>query len=362
MQISLDRQALHRIPELDRDLPKTLAYLNTALSQLPCRVFAPMAGALCAFFDFGKDAAIAFRADMDALPVTENTSLPFASTHPGKMHACGHDGHMAILLELARRLAAKKDLPHNVLLVFQPAEETSGGARELCETGLFEKYNVTAIFGLHLWPGLPAGEIFSRKQGLMSRSCEVTVEITGRSAHIAKASQGLDATAAATEFYCRAARLEASLPPETFRLLKFGKLQSGTVRNALSGSARLEGSLRAFRDEDFETLRNGLMTIAKEVETDTGCAVKLHMNDGYPAVMNPPALYDKVCAAAPLRQLDAPAMTTEDFSWYQKFLPGLFCFLGIGDTPALHADNFDFDESLLLKGADFFEKLAEDFQ
>ena len=135
MKIIEDRRALHRIPELDKDLPQTMAYLRRGLEGLNCRVFSPMQSALCAWFNFGQEMAIAFRSDADALPICEKTGVDFASTHPGKMHACGHDGHMAIALELARRLSEKKTMPHNVLIVFQPAEETTGGAKELCLTG-----------------------------------------------------------------------------------------------------------------------------------------------------------------------------------------------------------------------------------
>ncbi|MBQ7802127.1 MAG: amidohydrolase [Oscillospiraceae bacterium] len=362
MKIIEDRRALHRIPELDRDLPETMNYLENSLKGLKCAVFSPTEGSLCAFFDFGRDEAIAFRADADALPITEKSGVPYASAHPGKMHACGHDGHMAILLELARRLSDKADLPHNVLLVFQPAEETTGGAKELCETGLFTEYRVKAIFGLHLWPGLPAGAVCSREQELMSRSCEVNVDFYGKSAHIAKADQGIDALAAAVEFYTRAAAMEKALPAHIFRLLKFGKLHSGTARNALSDHTHMEGSLRAFQDEVFFGMRDSLLSIAGEIEKATGCRVQVHMNDGYPAVMNPGDLYRKVRETVAFETLAEPSMTAEDFSWYQRYLPGMFFFLGLGDTPALHADNFDFDETILVKGADFFEELAEKFQ
>lgn len=361
MQILQDRRALHQIPELDRDLPQTLAYLRASLEKLNCRVFSPMDGALCAYFDFGADKTIAFRSDMDALPVTENTGLPFASRIPGQMHACGHDGHMAILLELARRLNAKNNLPNNILLVFQPAEETTGGAKDLCETGIFTEYNVRAIFGLHLWPGLEKGAIFSRREEMLSRSCEVKVDITGKAAHIARAAEGIDAMAAAVQFYTKAMHLEAALPKNIFRLLKFGKLQCGTACNIISGHARLEGSLRAFQDEVFYALRSGLVSIGKEVEEATGCTVEIHMNDGYPAVMNPGDLYDRVEKIVSFLAMEKPSMITEDFSWYQKTLPGMFFFLGLGDTPALHADNFAFDETVLLSGADFFAGIAERF-
>lgn len=359
MNIRDDRRALHQIPELDRNLPETFAYLNGVLSGLNCRVFSPVTGSLCAFFDFGKPESIAFRADADALPIAEKTGADYASRHVGCMHACGHDGHMAILLELARRLSEKRSLPHNVLLVFQSAEETTGGAKDICESGVFAEYNVRAIFGLHLWPGLEVGVIASRKQELMARSSEVTVDIYGKSTHIAKAAEGVDALMAAVEFYQKAMEMERKLSDSVFRLLKFGKFQSGTVRNALSAHTHMEGSLRAFQDGVFDGLAAGLADIGRAVEETYGCTVKLHLSDGYPAVMNPPALYDRVQNAVPFRELESPSMTAEDFSWYQKSLPGLFFFLGLGDVPALHTDTFDFDEAILLKGADFFEKLAE---
>lgn len=362
MQIINDRRALHRIPELDNCLPKTMEYLRRSLSCLRCTLFSPIEGSLCAFFNLGMPSAIAFRADCDALPIPENTGADFASTHPGNMHACGHDGHMAILLELARRLNEKKTLPHNVLLVFQPAEETIGGARFLCESGIFEAHNVTAIFGLHLWPFLEAGVIASRKNELMARSCEVSIDISGRSSHIAKPSEGLDALAAGASLYTRARELERSFPDEIYRILNFGFMTSGTVRNAISSHTTMKGSLRAFQDEVFLALRNGLLDIGRQVEAESGCRVDIHINEGYPAVINPPALFDRVQKAAPFALLDEPTMTAEDFSYYQQHLDAMFFFLGLGDVPALHSDNFHFDETILLKGADFFEKLAENFQ
>ena len=362
MQIIKDRRALHQIPELERDLPKTVAYLTSALEKLSCQLSFPIPGAVCAFFDFGASSAIAFRSDADAIPITEKTELSFASQHPGQMHACGHDGHMAILLELGRRLDQKKTLPRNVLLVFQPAEETTGGAKDICDTGIFRQYGVEAIFGLHLWPDLPEGVLASRRGEMLSHSCEVNVEITGRSAHIAKAKEGIDALAAAMEFYRTVTEIEQALPTSVFRLLKFGKLESGTVRNAIPGHARLEGSLRAFQDDVFYSLRDGILSAAKDVENRTGCTFSVSMNDGYPPVINPGTLYDKICKLVDFEELELPSMITEDFSWYQQNLPGIFFFLGIGDTPALHADTFNFDETILLKGADFFENLAEKYQ
>ena len=358
MQLITDRRALHQIPELDINLPETIAYVKEALSGLRCRVFSPAQGAVCAFFDFGADTALAFRADMDALPITETNEVPYISRHPGKMHACGHDGHTAMLLELARRLDALPSNSRNILLVFQPAEETLGGARFLCDSGVFEAHRVEAIFGLHLWPGLASGVIHSRKEELMARASEVNVDIYGKSAHIARSWEGIDALAIGTEFYRRAVAMERALPNHIFRLLKFGKMESGQVRNALSAHTHLEGSLRAFQDEIFDGMKEGLHAIGRELEAEYGCTVKIHINSGYPAVMNPGVLYDRVRQTVAIEELPEPAMTAEDFAFYQRRLPGMFFFLGTGDSPALHTSNFDFDETILEKGAGFFEKLA----
>ena len=199
--LSQHRIALHRIPELGCRLPETAAYLRGVLSGLPCRVFSPWESAVCAFFDYGRPETAAFRSDMDALPLQETSGLPFASCHAGKMHACGHDGHMSILLGLAEHLSCVRLRPErNVLLIFEPAEETTGGAKSLCEAGLLEEYHVTRIYGLHLWPELPRGTVASRAGGMMARSCELTAEITGKAIHIARYREGHDALLAGARF------------------------------------------------------------------------------------------------------------------------------------------------------------------
>ena len=362
MNIVEHRRALHQIPEPDLRLPKTSAYLRSVLEHYRCKLFAPIENAVCAYFDFGAERTIAFRADMDALPITEKTGLPFASQHPGYMHACGHDGHMAVGLELAQRLDAQESFPNNVLLVFQPAEETVGGANLLCNTGFLQEYGVEAIFALHLWPGQEAGTISSRKEEMLSRCCELTVDIYGKPAHVAKAWEAKDAMAAAVDFYSRCMALERSVDPGVRRLLKFGKMTSGTVRNIISGHTRLEGTLRTYRDDWFDRLYQGILDIAGEVEQSSGCRVEVKLETGYLAVINHPQLFDKVRALADFDVLEEPSMISEDFSYYQRQVPGVFFFLGLGDTPALHNDRFDFDEQILLKGADFFWNLAKNYR
>ena len=236
------RRALHRIPELGFDLPCTLAYIERVLEPLACEIVHPCASCVCAFFDCGAEHAVAIRADMDALPIVEATGCDFASEHEGRMHACGHDAHMAMALTVAsaldRELRAAADpqagtadeaipsaptparsLPRNVLFVFQPAEETTGGAKTVCESGVFERYRVERIFGFHVWPDLPAGVLASRPGPLLARSSETHVHIQGASTHIAKTygvadADSHDAALAAAHFLVESRKLMERLNAE----------------------------------------------------------------------------------------------------------------------------------------------------
>ena len=362
MSVVSHRRALHQIPELDDQLPETVRYVRNLLEKLDCRLSSPIPGSVCAFFDAGKPETVAFRADMDALPVTERTGLPFASRHPGKMHACGHDGHTAMALALAEYAAAHlPDLPRNALFLFQPAEETTGGAERLCSSGILAECRVSRVFGLHLWPGLAAGTVASRPGPLMARSNEVTVTVEGKSVHLSRASEGRDALAAGVEFLRRAYAMADALPPDQPRVLRFGHMESGTVRNAVSGRTVLEGSLRTYLEETYQTCKTELEEIGRNVAGESGCAISVHLSQGYPAVWNHEELFAAVCARLGpdgLRILDAPVLAAEDFSFYQRQVPGVFFFLGVGTTPELHAPDFCFDDEMVLpRGVEFLKKL-----
>ncbi len=350
--LSQHRQALHRIPEADQALPKTAAYLRAALQDLDCTVFSPWGDAVCAFFDCGKPETVAFRSDMDALPITEQTGLPFASCHAGFMHACGHDGHMSILLNLAQHVSAHKgDCSRNVLLIFQPAEETSGGAKPICETGILTAYKVTRIYGLHLWPDLPKNVVASRPGGMMSRSVELTATLTGRSCHLARWQEGKDALAAAAELIRRLYALAEGKPC----LLRFGRMESGSARNAVSDHTRLEGSLRCFDDALYFDLLEKSRAIAAELSAESGCAIELHTSAGYPPVTNDETLLAQAREVFDIETV-APTYITEDFSEYQRCCPGVFFLLGTGGAP-LHSPHFDFDESVMETGLRLFRSL-----
>ncbi|MDR1571833.1 MAG: amidohydrolase [Clostridiales Family XIII bacterium] len=367
------RRDLHRIPELGFDLPKTRDYVVSALKGLPCEII-PIGGAsLCAFFDAGKPESIAFRSDMDALPISERNSFGHASGHPGMMHACGHDGHMSILLALAEEIAARLgSLPCNALLVFQAAEETTGGAREICESGVFERHDAKKVFGLHLWPDCPRGCVSCRSGEFMASTRNMQIDISGRGAHAAKADKGIDALLAGTLFVARAYAMErGELAPGISRLLKFCSFQSGTGVNIISGHTAIRGTMRCFQDEVSGFMSDRMREIAAEIDRELGCVTEIGFLEGYPAVINDAGLLGglKEALAAPLGaavaglgaipfiEQELPSMTAEDFSFYQRRLPGLFFHLGMGTEAPLHSDTFDIDESVLPIGVEIFMRL-----
>ena len=384
------RRDLHRIPELDFDLAETISYVEGVLAPLACEVTHPCRSCVCAFFDAGAAATTAIRADMDALPIAEETGAAFASTHPGKMHACGHDGHMAMALAAAtyvdRTLREHPgSLKRNVLFVFQPAEETTGGAKIVCESGVFERYHADRIFGFHVWPDLPAGALASCPGPLLARSSETHVHIHGASIHIAKtygvpAGESHDAALAAAKFLVAERELMDELGAEEPCICKFGLVEAGTVCNAVAGEAHVAGSLRVFTDSMFDRARAGIRRVLDEACAATGCTYDIDFAEGYPPVDNDPELFAEVEPVLPEMQLvEEPLLIAEDFAFYQRHLPGVFFLLGTGVpggaggasaknvrdaqgcpayvTSALHTSTMLFDEQILLKGLDTYKRL-----
>ena len=383
------RRDLHRIPELDYDLPQTIAYIESVLASLVCEITHPCKGCVCAFFDADAERTTAIRADMDALPITEETGCDFASTHAGCMHACGHDTHMAMALAAAtyvdRELRENPgSLPRNVLFVFQPAEETTGGAKRVCESGVFERYRADRIFGFHVWPDLPAGTVASCPGPLLARSSETHIAIQGESTHIAKTygvsdTASHDAALAAARFLVGERWLMSRLGKEEPCICKFGLVQAGTVCNAVAGEARLAGSLRVFSDKMFERAKGELSDLLTQACAGTGCTGEVEFAEGYPPVTNDAALYELAADALPeLSRVEEPLLIAEDFAFYQRYLPGVFFLLGVGEPAgaftdpaltaavgglgfahsALHTDTLIFDERILLKGVSVYQRLV----
>lgn len=368
VELTCYRRDLHRIPELDDDLPRTIAYVRSVLSGLSCEVLEPCKGAVCAFFDLGRAETVAIRADMDALPIDEASGAAFSSEHPGRMHACGHDGHMAMALAAATWVdrvvrgaggtTKAEQFPRNALFVFQPAEETTGGAKRVCESGVFERYRVTRIFGMHLWPDLPAGSLASRPGPLLARSSEATITFHGVSSHIAKWRDGRDALGAAARFVVGSKWLSRKLEQDEPFLLRFGRMTAGAVRNAVAGQARVEGSLRVFSDNMFARAQDEVRALAQTAADEEGCTFDLHFSEGYPPVVNDGTLFGEAAQALPeLERVPEPLLIAEDFAFYQRSLPGVFFLLGTGTGIPLHADTFNFDERVLLRGVRAYQRL-----
>lgn len=355
------RRDLHQIPELELDLPETTNYILSVLEEFDCIVSVPLKSTIFAYFDNQKEHTLAFRSDMDALPVTEQTNLEFKSKNPGKMHACGHDGHMAMLLGFAKELNTYyKTLDKNILLIFQPGEESPGGAHLICEDNILKKYHVQYIFGTHLWPVLEKGVVATRKNEFMARASEINIDIYGKESHAAKYKEGIDALEIGAEILLEIYAMEKEIPNEYYRLLRFGRMESGTVRNVISGHTRLEGTLRAFQDYIFDSMKEEIFRICADKEKKYNCKVNISINTGYPAVMNDEKLVSDLISKIPeIRQLRNPEMIAEDFAYYQKEVPGVFFFLGTQTPYALHNAKFDFDEEVLLSGIELYKKIAK---
>ncbi len=358
------RRALHQIPELSYQEFKTKAYIISILKQCNCEIIEVLATGVCAYFNKGKKNTMAFRADMDALPIKEETLLPFSSQHANKMHACGHDNHMAILLGFAEELSTLDDtaFENNILLVFQPSEETVGGAKPLCESGIFEKTNTKAITGIHVYPFVDKAVIASRALELMACASEVTITITGKSTHCAQAKMGIDPIEVGAKLLLKLYEMEKNeITIEHYRLVKFGLFQAGTVRNIIPDTCQLEGTIRSFSQAVFDFIITRVKEIIKELEDEFGCTIDFSYTEGYPPLINDACLYGDIksmlCEEFIFEELDEPLMIAEDFSFYCKKMPGCFLFLGTGKDIALHNSKFDVNEAILSTGIQAYLKL-----
>lgn len=366
-QLRAHRRALHRIPEIGEQEHKTQAYIWEQLLQLEpddLRVFADT-GVRAVFRGNGQGRTVAFRADIDALPVKEETGCSYVSQHEGFMHACGHDGHMANLLVFAMWLNAhRKELVDNVVLLFQPAEETVGGAKRMIDEGALENPHVDVIYGMHMMPDIPKGTIASCAGPIMAQTCEMDFVIHGKSAHGATPHLGKDAIMAMahllTMFQTTVAR---SVDPCQQALITVGKVSAGKQRNILASEAQMEGIVRTFSNQVYEGLEARIRDDIRGVEAAFGVEIEFIKRVYYPCVENDPQEFERVRALLGDRFMQAkPRMTAEDFSYYQLSIPGVFVFCGCKDdehTAPLHASTFDFDEQAILPGLALFASLVD---
>lgn len=347
---------LHQIPELDFTLPETINYILAYLKDLNCEIEQPISSSVCAYFNFNKNKTIAYRSDMDALPISEENTHSYISKHPGIMHACGHDGHMAMLLTFASYISSLKECPYNVLLIFQPAEETTGGARFICESGILERKNVFAIFGIHLWPNETANSLLTKSGYLMAKSSEIHINIYGKSTHIATYEKGIDSLPCATSLLTT---IYNKYPSNKDTLLKFGFLHAGTAGNCISDEAVLKGSLRSYDEKLHNNIISDLHKICKQVEKHSGCHILMKTTDGYPPLLNSDKLFETAKTIIPNLKETTQNFLSDDFSFYGQHAPSLYIYLGTGKKSMLHSSTFAIDEDTLKAGVNLYKKLLD---
>lgn len=363
------RRDLHKIPELGLKEYKTSAYIREKLEGFGITELETWleTGVVAVIRGKGKKEAVAFRADMDALPVTEQTGCNFTSEHVGCMHACGHDGHVTVLLGFAKYLQEHKDeLENDVVLIFQPAEEGPGGAQLLVDAGLFEKHPVRCIIGCHIFPQVPQGKVACRKGAMMARNGEVDVHIYGESAHGAQPQLGHDAVLAAGAVITGLHTiLSRNVSPLDSGVLTFGAIYGGEACNIIAKEVKLEGTMRAFSDEAYETMTKRVQEAAAGIAAGYGCKGEAVFRHMYRVVDNDPKLVELLQeVAGDAYEETPPYMLAEDFSLYLQKVPGMFFFLGSGNaekgyTHSLHSAQFQFDEEILALGVETYAKLLK---
>ncbi|HRD86569.1 MAG TPA: M20 aminoacylase family protein, partial [Rubrivivax sp.] len=320
---------------------------------------------------------VGLRADIDALPMTEHNRFAHASVHPGRMHACGHDGHTAMLLAAARHLARHRHFDGTVYLVFQPAEEGGGGAREMIKDGLFERFPMEAIFGAHNWPGMKVGQFALREGPVFASSNEFKITLHGKGAHGAMPHNGVDPVAVACQVVQALQTIVSrNVRPIDTAVVSVTMIHAGEVTNVIPDSCVLEGTVRTFSTQVLDLVERRMKTIAESVCTafDARCEFSFHRN--YPPTVNHAAetgfarqLLGEVVGADNVLDFE-PTMGAEDFSYFLLEKPGCYFLIGNGDGShregghglgpcMLHNPSYDFNDDLIPLGATAWVRLAE---
>ncbi|MDO4753415.1 MAG: M20 family metallopeptidase [Bacillota bacterium] len=357
------RKQLHQIPELANEEFKTQAFIIGELEKMGISYEVhdtAVIGILKANADYqGADGpfAIAFRSDMDALPVCEQSGNAFPSTHEGKMHACGHDGHMSMLLGTVKILS-RADLKRSCdfIFVFQPAEESVGGAKPLIKTGFIERLGVREIFGIHLHPNVEEGRLASASGAFMARGTDFNVTVRGVSAHAAMPHLGIDALLASAHFLTNVQQIVSrNTDPTDTAVFTIGSIQAGERRNIIAKEAHMEGIFRTFSEEQAYYVERRMREIASAMEQAHGVTFEFWVDHKYPAVINDARLAEEFFALNENADRIKPQMISEDFSFYQLEIPGLFFYVGTrneerGFVHPLHSAQFDFVPDALIGG------------
>ena len=368
-EITALRRDIHREPELGFDTQKTAEKVLAALEGLPLEIETGVAqnGVVATLRGGGDGPTVALRADMDALPIHEETGLPFSSGTSGKMHACGHDGHTSMLVGAAKTLSQgpwRERLNGTVKFIFQPAEEGGGGGRVMVEEGVAE--GVDQIFALHLWPGLPFGTAATRSGAIMAAADKFEMEIKGAGGHGAMPHLTADAVVVAAQVATALQTIVSrEVDPVQPAVLTIGEIGAGTAFNIIPETARMGGTVRTIDDDLRHKLPERIEELAKGVARGMRADAELDYTFSYPVTRNDPetaalalkvarSLFGEDRAVEPAH----PSMGGEDFAFFLQKLPGAYIWLGIGDVSGLHTPQFSFDEEILPQGAALLTALA----
>lgn len=366
------RKKIHSEPETAFEETKTAAFVANKLREFGIQVHEGIAKTGVVGVLTGRSTlsgkSIALRADMDALPIQEIGNHPYKSQVPGKMHACGHDGHTTMLLTAARYLAETRNFDGTIYFFFQPAEEQGGGANVMIQEGLFDRFPCDKVFGIHNIPGLEAGHIATRVGPIMAISDTVQIQIMGKGGHGAMPHETVDPIVIGSLIVNALQTIASrSIDPVKSAVVTITQFHSGETNNAIPGSAFLEGTIRAYEDEVYQKLQSDITRIAQSIARANGATAKVTFPSCYPATINTKSECELVIEAAkevvPDKAIDAdvkPLMGGEDFSYLLQQKPGAFIFLGNGvNSDNLHTEGYDFNDDIIPVGASFWARLVE---
>lgn len=364
------RQHLHAHPELSLQEKATAAFVQDKLTELGIPFVSGIGGhGIVATLTRGHtQSRVGLRADMDALPITEDTGLPYGSKNPGVMHACGHDGHTASLLGAAALLAADTSWSGTVDFIFQPAEEGFGGSRAMVAAGLFDRFPMERVFGFHNWPGLAAGTIAVHDGVVMASGGRVSITIDGHAGHAGMPHLTRDPVMAAGHLIVVLQSIVSrSVDPLDTAVLSLCTIEGGTARNQIAGRVMIGGTLRYHRDAVKDTIVARIEAICAGIATSFGVKVTPEIVMGVGVVINTPTeaglarlAADKV--QAELRRDLAPSMAGEDFAFYLQHRPGAFVWIGNGalrDGAELHGPRYDFNDAILPVASSWMAEVAK---
>ncbi|MEH2475930.1 amidohydrolase [Nitrobacteraceae bacterium AZCC 2161] len=366
------RRDLHAHPEVMYDVHRTAAFVAERLRAFGCDEVATGLGqtgvvGVIKGRKSGKSGVIGLRADMDALPIEEETNLPYASKTPGKMHACGHDGHTAMLLGAAQYLAETRNFAGDAVVIFQPAEEGGAGAAAMIKDGLMDRFGIEQVYGMHNGPGIPVGSFALRPGAIMAAMDLITIEIEGVGGHAAYPHNTVDAVVVGAQLVTALQSIVSrSVNPLESAVLSICEFHAGNAHNVIPGSATLKGTVRSLKPQVRDLMEKRMNEVVAGVALQTGAKIRLDYDRGYPVVVNHPSETDmavqiasEVAGAANVNTDMTPIMGAEDFAYMLEARPGAFIFVGNGPSAGLHHPAYNFNDDAIVFGTSYWVRLVE---